>query len=75
MPRCKLILQQPNGFALSHERSMSGLQFSIYLDKIMRDTRQDHHTSVFIRGRLLSNLHFAADIDMMTGEIRTSWTN
>lgn len=39
----------------------------LVLEKIMWDMVQDHRTSVFIRVRLVSNLPFADNIDLMVG--------
>lgn len=39
--------------------------FNIHLEKIIRATLQDHHTSVSIGGRPFDNLHFADNINLM----------
>ena len=42
---------------------LSPTLFNIYLEKIMRDTLENHHTSINIGGRPVSNLRFADDIE------------
>ena len=41
--------------------------FHIYLDKIMQDILQDHHTSISVGCRHICNLRFANDIDLFGG--------
>ena len=46
---------------------LSPILFNIYLEKIMSDTLTDHHSSISIGGRTISNLRFADDIDIISG--------
>lgn len=49
--------------------------FNIYLKKVIGDRLQEYHTSMSIRRRLLSNLSYADNIDLMAGsnnELQTS---
>ena len=46
---------------------LSPVLFNLYLERIMLDTLQDHHTSISIGGRPICNLRFADDIDLMGG--------
>ncbi|CAH1266623.1 Hypp3444 [Branchiostoma lanceolatum] len=46
---------------------ISPVLFNLYLEKIMQDTLQDHHTSISIAGRRICNLRFADDIDLLAG--------
>lgn len=39
----------------------------IILEKIMRESLHDHHTSISIGGRTICNVRFADDIDLITG--------
>jgi len=50
-----------------HGCLLSPVLFNIYLEKIMRDTLHDHHTSISLGGRQISNLRFADDIDLLGG--------
>ena len=40
---------------------------NLFLEKIVQETLHDHHTSVSTGGRLICNLRFADDIDLMGG--------
>ena len=42
--------------------------FNIFLERIMTDTVEDHEGTVSIRGRTITNLRFANDIDSLAGE-------
>ena len=42
--------------------------FSIFLEKIMTDALEEHEGTVSFRGRTITNLRFADDIDGLTGE-------
>lgn len=44
---------------------LSPVLFNVFLENIMEKALQEFHTSVTIRGRPISNLHFADDIDLM----------
>ncbi|CAH1250101.1 Hypp8767 [Branchiostoma lanceolatum] len=46
---------------------ISPVLFNLYLEKIIQDTLQDHHTSISIGGRRICNLRFADDIDLLAG--------
>ena len=46
---------------------LSPVLFNIFLEKIMQETLDDHHTSISIGGRPLCNLRFADDIDLLAG--------
>ena len=46
---------------------LSPVLFNIYLENIMRETLQNHHTSISIGGRRICDLRFADDIDLMGG--------
>ena len=46
---------------------LSPVLFNLYLERIMQETLQDHHTSILIGGRPIRNLRFADDIDLMGG--------
>jgi exonuclease III len=46
---------------------LSPVLFNIFLEQIMQETLHDHHTSISIGGRPISNLRFADDIDLMGG--------
>ena len=45
---------------------LSPILFNIYLEQIMSDTLKDHHSSIPIGGRKMSNLRFADDIDLIS---------
>ena len=42
--------------------------FNIYLERITRDTLEDHEGTVSIAGRAINNLRLADDIDGLAGE-------
>ena len=42
--------------------------FNIFLERIMTDALEDHEGTVSIKGRTITNLHFADDIDGLAGE-------
>ena len=42
--------------------------FNIFLERIMIDALEDHEGTVSIRGRTITNLRFADDIDGLAGE-------
>ena len=46
---------------------LSPILFNIYLERIMLETLENHHTSISIGGRPICNLRFADDIDLMAG--------
>ena len=46
---------------------LSPVLFNMFLERIIQETLQDHHTSISIGGRSLCNLRFADDIDLMGG--------
>lgn len=46
---------------------LSPILFNLYLERIMSDALQDHHTSISIGGRRVCNLRFADDIDLLAG--------
>ena len=46
---------------------LSPVLFNLFLEKIMRNTLQDHHTSISVGGRRICNLRFADDIDLLGG--------
>ena len=45
---------------------LSPILFNLFLEKIMQETLNDHHTSISIGGRPICNLVFADDIDLMS---------
>ena len=46
---------------------LSPVLFNIFLERIMYEALDGHHTSISIGGRTISNLRFADDIDLMAG--------
>lgn len=46
---------------------LSPVLFNLFLERIMLETLEDHHTSISIGGRPVCNLRFADDIDLMGG--------
>jgi len=46
---------------------LSPVLFNLFLERIMTDTLNDHHTTISIGGRKVCNLRFADDIDLMAG--------
>jgi hypothetical protein len=48
---------------------LSPVLFNLFLETIMRETLHDFHSTISIRGKTISNLHFADDIvlDLMGG--------
>ncbi len=49
---------------------LSPVLFNLFLERIMQEALQDHHTSISIGGRPICNLRFADDIDLMGGNIK-----
>ena len=49
-------------------RLFSPTLFNIFLERIMTDASEDHEGTVSIRGRAITNLRFADDIDSLAGE-------
>ena len=49
-------------------RLLSPTLFNIFLERIMTDALEDHEGTVSIRGRTITNLRFADDIDGLAGE-------
>ena len=47
---------------------LSPTLFNIFLERIMTDATEDHEGTVSIEGRTITNLHFADNIDGLTGE-------
>ena len=47
---------------------LSPTLFSIFLERIMADAREDHEGTVSIGGRTITNLRFADDIDGLAGQ-------
>ena len=47
---------------------LSPTLFSIFLKRIITDALEDHEGTVSIRGRTITNFHFADDIDGLAGE-------
>ena len=47
---------------------LSPILFNIFLERIMTDASEDHIGAVSIGGRTITNLHFADDIDGLTGD-------
>ena len=47
---------------------LSPTLFNIFLERIMADTLEDHERTVSIRGRTMTNLRFADDIDGLAGQ-------
>ena len=47
---------------------LSPTLFNIFLERIMTDTLEDHEGTVSIRGRIVTNLRFADDIDGLADE-------
>ena len=53
---------------LKHSKCPSGmLMLNLFLEKIMQETLNGHHTSISIGGRPMCNLLFASDIDLLGG--------
>ena len=52
---------------VKHGCLLSPVLFNLFLEIIMQEILQDHHTSISIGGRPLCNLQFADDIDLMEG--------
>ena len=46
---------------------LSPILFNLFVERIMQETLNDHHTSVSIDGRSICNQRFADDIDIMGG--------
>ena len=46
---------------------LSPVLFNLFLEKIMRETLHNFHSTISIGGRTISNLRFADDIDLMGG--------
>ena len=46
---------------------LSPVLFNLFLENIMIESLQNHHTTISINGRPLCNLRFADDIDLMGG--------
>ena len=51
-----------------YNKATSAVLFNIYLERIMTDALEDHEGMVSIGGRIITNLHFADDIDGLAGE-------
>ena len=49
-------------------RLFSPTLFNIFLERIMTDASEDHEGTVSIKGKTITNLRFADDIDGLTGE-------
>ena len=47
---------------------LSPTLFNIFLERMMTDALEDHEGTVSIRGRTITNFHFADDIDGLAGE-------
>ena len=47
---------------------LSPTLFKIFLERIMTDALEDHEGTVSIRGRTITNFHFADNIDGLAGE-------
>ena len=47
---------------------LSPTLFNIFLERIITDALEDHEGTVSIRGRAITNLRFADDIDGLAGE-------
>ena len=47
---------------------LSPTLFNIFLERIMTDALEDHEGTVSIRGRTITNLPFADDINGLAGE-------
>lgn len=54
---------------------LSPVLFNIHLEKIIRATLQDHHTSVSIGGRPFDNLRFVDNINLMADSNSELQTN
>ena len=52
---------------IRHGCLLSPVLFNLFLEIIMQETLQDHHTSISIGGSPLCNLQFADDIDLVEG--------
>jgi len=46
---------------------LSPVLFNNFLERIMQETLQDHQSTITIGGRVVSNLRFADDIDLLAG--------
>ena len=42
--------------------------FNIFLERTLADALEDHESNVIIRGKTITTLHFADDIDGLAGE-------
>ena len=47
---------------------LSPTLFNIFLERIMADALEDHEGTISIGGRIITNLHFADDIDGLAGQ-------
>ena len=47
---------------------LSPTLFNIYFERIMTDALEDHHGTISIGGRIITNLRFADDIDGLAGD-------
>ena len=47
---------------------LSPILFNVFLERITTDTLEDHEGTVSIRGRTITNVCFADDIDGLAGE-------
>ena len=50
---------------------LSPTLFTIFLERIMSDALEEHDGKVTIRGRNITNLRFAVDIDALAGYSRS----
>ena len=51
-----------------YDKATSAVLFNIFLERIMTDALEDHEGTVSNRGRTITNLRFAGDIDGLAGE-------
>ena len=56
-----------NGWSPRQVCLLSPTLFNIFLERIMTEALQDHQGTVFIGGRIVTNLRFADDIDGLAG--------
>ena len=41
--------------------------FNIFLEQIMQETLHNHKSTIYVGGRIINNLRFADDIDLIAG--------
>ena len=59
---------KPQAEKIIVEEQAASTYFNIFLERITKDTLEDHEGTVSIGGRAITNLRFADDIDGLAGE-------